>query len=333
MTDTVVRSRPGGGAAVVFALLAAAAVAAGVLAQTVHWLVFAVLPACLAAAAWLSRDPEVLFEVTEEGLSFELPERVFVRYEEIEGLTAQGQAKQSRFGMQVYHPDGVVRIPPGIDVSSRELYRHVLARLPRPTAGDPEAVPGAMRGFVEDQVERFGADKVFTYRARGFPPAASHGRQVAYSRAVAVTGLIWAAAGGALIAALNNPPGRDTSGGGWIAVGVLAFLFGLLFAFAFARQSTAGRPTNWRSACLIISPGGVAMSQGDLRGKMRWEELRDIQYPASATSFWGVTSAGASPGIRLVIAGGHFLIHDYYDRPLGMIHARLKAYWGGRDAN
>ena len=37
-------------------------------------------------------------------------------------------------------------------------------------------------------------------------------------------------------------------------------------------------------------------------------------------------------GVGLLV-GESFVIADYYDLPLSVIHDQLKSYWGGREAN
>jgi hypothetical protein len=330
LTGTSVTSRPGGiGCAAVWVVLGLAAVGAAAGVPNVHWAVFAILPFVLAFGAWFSVEQEVRFEITEDGLSFEAPETVYIRYRDIEGLTGQGLAGRNQFAMQVYHSEGVVRIPASIDVPSWELRDHILDRLPPVTRPDPDDVPGTVRGFVADQIEKFGEDKVFVYRARRHPPASTYGRAVAYSAAFAVAGLFWAIAGGVLVGTL---PKKEADGAtAWIAGGIVLFILALLFAFLFSRQHRAGRVKNWESSCLVVSPGGIALAQGPLKGKMRWDELRAIEFPAKPR--FGLTAAGATSGIGLLVEGAYLIIADYYDRPLFLIHEQLQDYWGGRHAN
>ena len=89
------------------------------------------------------------------------------------------------------------------------------------------------------------------------------------------------------------------------------------------------RIPNWKKSALVISPGGMAMVQGDMTGQLRWDELRDIRFRPKPT-FLGLQSAGAGMlGIHLVVAGATIVVLDLYDRPLEMIHEQLRAYWEG----
>jgi hypothetical protein len=334
MIGTEVTSRPVGTGCVtgLFFTFAALAVAAAVYTGSPHWGVFAVLPLIIGITAILLRDPVVQFEITKEGLSFGLPEPLLVRFDEIEGLTTQGATTGNSFAMQIYHHGGVVRIPAKLDVSSRELYLFLLEQMPDATSDGTAGVPHALRGFLSDQIEMFGREKVFVFRARRRAPVSSHDWHVAYSWAVVVAGIVWIILGAVLVAKFDNPPARDDSGFAWVGCGIAALLIGILCVIGFSRASGSGRVTDWQNSCLIVSPGGIALSQGPLKGKMRWDELRAIEHPAKPR-FGISTAGGVTKGIGLLVEGAYLIIADYYDRPLAFIHQHLKDYWGGRHAN
>ncbi|MBA4062747.1 MAG: hypothetical protein C0501_03400 [Isosphaera sp.] len=334
MTGTVVRSEPRVSlVAVLFLVLAGLCVAGAVAAQTVHLAVLALLPGVMGLCALVSTDPAVRFEVRGDGLGFEAPDGVFVRYDDIEGLTAARDATGDEFEMLLYHPGGVVRIPPRLSVSSRALYKFLMARLPPPGC-DPEAVPRPLAGWAGEQVELFGRDRVFVYAARRHPPASTSGGHVLASVSVALAGLAVVAAAVVLGAVL---PGRNGRGGWdemipWCILGMVLVLLGSVFAVAYWLARRSGQVKNWRGSCLVVSPGGIALVQGPLKGKMRWDELRAVEYPSRPR--FGLTSAGgAAKGIGLLVEGAYLVVADYYDRPLAVIYSNLRAYWGGRDAN
>jgi hypothetical protein len=333
MTGTVVSSRRASGlGAVIWAFLGAAALVAAVATESPHWAVLAVLPLLIALALMLSSEPVTRFEITERGLSFEEPEVVFVPFADLQGLTAPDPARREQFAIQVYHSGGVVRIPARLDVSSKDLYQFLYSCLPPVPGPNPDEVPAALRKFVAEQIETFGPERVQVYLARRHPPAPSNRRSVAVSWAVMLTGILWGIAGGVLVALSGGPPGGDQSGFIWICLGILLFLFGLLFVLVTSRQGTIARVPGWDKSCVVISPGGIALSQGSLKGKMRWDELREIDFPARPRL--GLATAGGVPhGIGLLVEGAYLVIADYYDRPLSWIHRQLTAYWGGREAN
>lgn len=312
---------------VVFGLIGIALLALSLLTGGPHPAVLSLLPFALAVAAYLTGESPVAFTITEEGLAFEQPDLGFVRYSDLTGLTAPVSRKPGEyFAIQLYHSTGVVRIPSNIALSSRDLYDSLLERLPPLDTADPDWAPSSLRNFVAEQVQTFGAEKVFVYRARPFPPQRSNSRKLAYAVATICTTVAWFAIG---IGLEGNKKGE---GAAWMGFGCVFSFVGLLFALIFSQVRTHGRPKNWRNSCLVISPGGIAMVQGKLRGKMRWNELRAIDYPAKPRL--GLAShGGARSGLGLLTEGAYLIIADIYVRPLGEIRRALQDYWGGRDAN
>jgi hypothetical protein len=142
---------------------------------------------------------------------------------------------------------------------------------------------------------------------------------------------LWLAAGIILGQALDKKQGGGEMGG-WIGGGVALLVIGIVCVIGFARSSGSGRVRDWWNSCLIISPGGVALQQGKLKGKLRWEELRAIEYPAKPR--FGVSNAsGVKNGVGLMVDGAYFVVADYYGHPVRLIYMYLKEYWGGRHAN
>jgi hypothetical protein len=86
----------------------------------------------------------------------------------------------------------------------------------------------------------------------------------------------------------------------------------------------------WEESSLVISPAGIALIQGDLRGEMRWDELRDVRLGGGKSNF-GLGDANQTawlPSIQLVVAGAVVRIFDVYDRPLVTIAKIVRTLWG-----
>jgi len=312
---------------VAFGLIGIALLALALLAGSPHPAIFSLLPFALAIAAFKTGESPIAFSISEEGLAFDEPDLGFVRYSELTGVTAPVSRNPGEdFAIQLYHSTGAVRIPRDINLSSRDLYDFLVERLPPLDPADPDHAPAGLRTFVAEQVQAFGAEKVFVYRARPFPPQAAMSRKLAYAVATICAATAWCVAG---IGIEGNEKGKGLA---WTGFGCMISFLGLLFAFIFSRANTRHRPTNWRNACLIISPGGIAMVQGKLRGKMRWDELRAIDYPAKPR-FGLSTHGGTRSGLGLLTDGAYLIVADLYVRPLADIRRALNNYWGGRDAN
>ena len=266
-----------------------------------------------AAGAWVGRPAPVRIAVGDDGLAFE-PDGPDGPYAAIDGLTAARRPTGDRFEMQVYYPGGAVGIPARLTVPSRDLYAFLASRL-EPSGG--RDVPSTLHGFRDDQEAKFGPDRVFTYRSRTRPPV---------KRGWRVGVPLFGAAGCLLAAAAGQSVGGD---GEAYAVGglVSAFMFGV-FGVAFWAGNLAGRAEGHGDSGLVVGPTGIALAQGGLKGKMRWDEVRGIEYPPKARTATHTTAA-SKRGIGVVVAGAYIVIQDHYDRPPLLIYARMKAYWAG----
>jgi hypothetical protein len=291
---------------------AVAAVFAGVAvaARNLHPAVFAVLPAAAGAGLLLGRGRPFRAEVTRDGLEIEEPPLVLA-YEDIEAVHMPGKPDQAHAPIQLFYDGGWVQIPQRVSVHSGELFRFLLDRLPRSGSRD---LPPILARYCERQEARYGSDRVFSYRARPRRIVTQQRTAVAVCLAGALAGLAWVAAGAAL--------GKE--GVGWIVCGIfMAVLFGI-FALAFGFATAGPRIQNWRQSGLVISPEGLALVQGDMRGELRWDELRDIRF---RTKPGFLATSPQLQGIHLVVAGATITIADLYDRPLDLIHERLLAGW------
>jgi hypothetical protein len=317
----------------VWLVLAALAVLGAAAGGNPHLAVLALLPAVLGVTALCLAEPAVRFEVTLGGLDFDAPERVYVPFADVEGLTAPHGTEGDEFPIELYHPGGVVRIPAQLNGSSWSLYKFLLSHL-LPVPATPGAVPRALERFVENELALFGPDKVFAYRARRHPPLPTYGRQVWWSAAAAAAGAAWVSAAAVLGAVLPPAKGRDgwDQVAGWFVLGTMLVLGGALAASLYSRAGRSRRVRDWRGSCLVVSPGGIALVQGPLTGKMRWDELRAVEYPARPRLGLAV-AGGVVRGVGLMVEGVYLVVADYYDRPLALIYKNLRAYWGGRDAN
>ena len=296
-------------------LVAAAFLVWALLAESPHFAFPAAVPAAIGVALAVTRQRPFTADVTETGL--EIHDLALVLpYHAIEGLTAHGRVRRAT-AMRLYHAGGVVRIPARLSVSSRELYTFIKERLPESGSRD---VTATLVPYLRQQEQVFGQDKVFAYRPRPGGGGRARPRSAAVCMAIAVAGLVWVVAGAV--------GGKDYAP--WIACGViLAFLFGL-FALALFLDVGTHRIKNVRSSGLVIGPAGLALVQGDMRGELRWDELRKVQYRDRPRSFQFEYQRPLL-GIELVVEGATIVIADIFDRPLPMIHDRIVAYWRGGD--
>ena len=166
-------------------------------------------------------------------------------------------------------------IPAALNVPVIELYRlsarwFLEARRKRPP--DPPPIIKTKR--------RYSGPSGFTLspRALGGPRSSRRRLQVCLCLML-ICGVVWAVCGGTFLA-----PPRDVSP--WLPLGIMSALCSGLFWLLAATGGMGSRiHKRLKDACLIISPSGIALVQGDVKGQLRWNELQDIRYCTKARNF------------------------------------------------
>jgi hypothetical protein len=97
-------------------------------------------------------------------------------------------------------------------------------------------------------------------------------------------------------------------------IGMIAGGLGLAAGIAKTR-GLQPKVKNIELSSLVLSPLGIALRQGDLKGELKWEEVRAVKFPRNRP-------------LSVQLAGATIPIYDIYDRPLNEIHARLREYLG-----
>ena len=65
------------------------------------------------------------------------------------------------------------------------------------------------------------------------------------------------------------------------------------------------------------------MVQGDMRGKLRWDEIRKISMKGQANSF---QISGANAGLHLIVEGSLIVVQNIYDAPLSEIESIIRRH-------
>ena len=93
-------------------------------------------------------------------------------------------------------------------------------------------------------------------------------------------------------------------------------LFRLFFAARGNREKK--HRGKYGPACIVISPAGLAMDQGDLKGKLRWDEILNLKSDGSSRH------SQADPRVlKLKLSGAELPILDLYDKPLSEIRTLI----------
>jgi hypothetical protein len=321
MIGQMIESRSSFPVGVVLWLLTAAGLGAIALAaKSPHPALLALMALFLGLALLTAREPPFAAVLTEQGIEILHPE-IHIPYDSLQGLHGIGRPSDptkpapTHYPIQVVHDAGVLYVPRKLNVASDDIYFFLYEHFPLEGS---RGVDPVLEEYLHEQRQMFGPDRVFAYRAREHLGLEPRWTGAAVSGALMLGGAAW------LIIALVWRFNDYLTWAIW--GGILAF-FGLVFLIAYLAAPRSGvRIKNWRRASLVISPPGLALVQGDIKGEMHWDELRQIQFRATAGGF-ATNSAATIAGIILKFEGASITIADIYDQPLRMIYERIKQYW------
>ena len=301
------------------ALLFVVLVAMSVITGVAHWVIAGFLPLAVALVTSTCGAKAFSADLTSSGLSIhgapnEIP------YENMTSVLIDPSLRDRRCSspwLLVVHTGGRVWIPSPLNVPTEMVLETLKAHgVPDPP---PPAIAEALQPYVAEQRFAFGDDRVHVFgRRRATAP--DYDRRCLTGWTIACFGLsaAWMAA------ATTHPPGGDLSV--WWGPCVLSFFAGLLlFLILFVTRRSGRRAVDrYRDATLVVSPGGFAMAQGDLQGKLPWEGILDVFYLRKPRS-----GQLAARGRHIIVAvpGSSILVLDIYDHDLEQIAALMQRYW------
>ena len=299
--------------AIVF--IGALLVVLAVIASKVLFAILSILPFVLALTLWCCHSKSLCFQLTDTRLDFTNGEDI--PYSSMEGLWINGEGlkrnevKLKRSVITLLHQEGSLQIPAHLNVRSDDLYRFLLDRF---TLAGSRDVNEVLVDHLRQEIQLFGEDRVTSYRGRGHlgHTFGLRGKLLPALVALLLTGISWMIIDQMLV--LHEE---------WTSAGIF-FCFVAIGLMAFGWVARSPRFVNKirREASVIISPGGVAMVQGKIKGKMRWDELRDVRYVSKRR---GRQRGINQRGILLRVEGTSFFIMDVYERPLPVIYGRILA--------
>jgi hypothetical protein len=280
-----------------FLILAAVAM----ILRNLNCAIAAVLPAVLLGGIVLGRPRNCRILVGEQGLSTGDRGQA-IPYDRICALTVNlapylPEDAPPRGVVRVITPSAIIVLAGKIDVSRRQLLRGLLDRIPR---GGQLPYQSSLQEFARSQREQFGSERVWTFRAVERCRRRSELKCVGW--AVALIATIW------LLAAIAHP-------GWWVCAAfalLVAFLIWAVIQRADRWKRFVGR--RWQQSGLVIAPAGLAMIQGGLQGKARWNEISSARFVSGA--------------LMVDLAGAKVVIADIYDRPIQQIVELIWFYMG-----
>jgi hypothetical protein len=315
-----------------FFVIAVACLVIGLVTRAPNALIFAILPATLGIALWLTRPGDLDGSVTEQGIALVHPPILipFSQVRQVDGEFDPNESMPPSFKILVHHTWGVFDIPIASDINSAAILSALMKRFV-PT-GSRDVNP-YLRDYMWQHEANFGPDRVWSFRAHVNRGKNIHRRRpwLAAFQASLITGILW------IVVSAIVTGGAEPVDNPWIGVGaLLSFmsLFGIVLTMLSGERLQNSGIRNWKSSSLVITPVGLALIQGDVQGELLWDQLRDVKYRPPRK----LRMSGYSPlrGITLVVDGTKILIADLYDRPISLIHDRILRYWrpeGIRDPN
>lgn len=264
-----------------------------------------------ALVRWIYRERRLHLDLTADGVILNDDPEV-KPYGSIRGIQESTSIDQyGQFPIEVSFDGEHVLIPGSIDQRSNELLNFLRSRMTIRKIG---WVNPSLRSYLEEQQALFGEEKVYCFSPRekiSPKPTGTVARMVAWT--MVFTAVLWGVS-----TIYSNV---------WIAPTVIMAIFGgLFFLISLAKRDvvTAHAP-NWKESTLIVTPAGIALTQGKLKGKLRWDEVLSLKI-ADAPKF-SVTPV--APGLTIQVAGSQIVILDLYTAPLSQIYKVMCGYHQG----
>lgn len=299
-------------------------IGAGVVSGNTHYGMAALLPILLAVFLWSSRPRSVVFTIEETGivlfgtdhrLGYDQMSAVFVG----DQLIQPGQPNLPQGAITVAHKDGRFFIPALMSVPADELGAFLANQIKRP---DEQPLPSALAEYAAQQEEKFGKEKLtFIHQRPKHQDPIQVGSTSSVGKAFLLCGIIWFVSSAVISEASRS---FDWTWA-WIGIGIgSAFLGGTLWTMGKTRKKRIRMNSSHGPAGLIIGPAGLGLAQGELQGKMRWDEISGIKNGPV-----GTFSSDRDGALRVSFVGGELAIYDIYDHSLtqiaGLISKNLRS--------
>jgi hypothetical protein len=282
------------------------------------WAATAVLaPIGVALALVCSYDyfRPVRFRVSTEGISCSRP-RSFAAFEDIRAVVRSDADRRGEFPIFVVYDKRLMAIPARLTCDSKELFSLLRSRVVAATELPP--TPSLFDPFLKQQQMVYPSDQIHVFFGSSKSRRPTGVRNILkFILALLLPMPLW------IGLAVANPR-MEVFTAMSIASGIFAVIMGLIaIPVAFGRR----RVKKADEAVLIITPGGLALSQADLRGELRWSEVQKIRHQSYNSSFQFQLTA-QPPGLAIRVQGADILIADIYDWPIEAIIRIVNRYSG-----
>jgi hypothetical protein len=239
-----------------------------------------------------------------------------IEYDEIRAILSgrAGDDDPDRYPFAIQLDDREIFVPARLNVSSRELEDFLRARMTV-----VRRVPPTLKSYLEKAVAQFGDERIW------WTQGLSHVKPTRTNRGL-LTAAIFLLIAGVIGMIVGSSLRREQLAG----MSGFAFLVGLISLpialMPASRRGLTPKVKRPHEATVAVTPLGLAVIQGDVRGEARWDEIRDVRMQSKPPKL-ALTSRGLTTGVDVVLAGATVRILDIYDRPIHEIHERIVAYW------
>ncbi|MGI9430341.1 MAG: hypothetical protein ACR2NM_16890 [Bythopirellula sp.] len=284
---------------------------AGAVTGNVHFLMAAILPLMTSIASWVRRHKDVVITLEENGIVLFGTHHV-LPYAEIQAVLVgmkpveSGTTPAGSGPITIAHDHGRFFLPEKTNVSVAELASFLASRIPQKVRKNVHA---SLVDYTNEQVSKFGEDKVIQIHQREFAhQAISQSAISLFGAAFFLSGALWCV----LAVVLEANDNTDESIVAWFGLGFVGvFVGGLMWLFAKAKSKTPTADTKkYGPACIVITPTGLGLAQGEMQGKLRWDEISQIKN-GPAKSF-----GDRDGGLHILFVGGAIVLLDIYDHSL-----------------
>jgi hypothetical protein len=282
------------------------------------------LVAGLAGAAWPA--PRFQVELRPDGLFFQ-PGEGLIPYASIVAVTGlrapKDQAGLKPFPIDVCTAAEGLRIPAHPEVPARQLEEFLISR------ASPFITPPRdqdVSDFYDQECAKFGPDQVALHHGHTGRIETLASRHLRWFSLGWILGSFIALALGFNLYARNNA--ATGTAGVMVAVGIIMFLLTLVVDVHYGLKRQAAHTDD----VLVVGPSGLALRQGKLKGKLRWDEVRNITMMPAAKNSGSSVSTGAigRQCLHLKIDGATIVLLEVYDRSLSRIKQTIEYHCHNR---
>lgn len=237
-----------------------------------------------------------------------------LHFSEVEGIrfanrtaleeTYQGHKKST---LELIHSGGYFTIPNLSPKVAQEIQNRIESVLISQLS--QRNTVNELKGFWNKQVELFDESRIYAFKSR------ENNYLYVDNSLKKVLGAICLVGFSAVLVGAIGESFEWTSVG--IMVGIISSI--ILIIISISREARNRSAQNLLSnSGIVISPGGLALRQQDMKGVLRWDEIQDIVIPKNKN--W-------SQALELKIAGGKIILSDVYEVPMSIIRELLTSYW------